>query len=383
MKRRISALILALMLAVILIAAAPSAAADAPEVIRAKADMLQLWTDYLYYRQLHSMANTWAYSYIETFLNSREWTDLSRARSVCIGAVEYLKGLEERAKSLTMLSDEDIAALNSAEIDNSYIAVEIENYLWVLEQDRQILESNYRVRLENLDEMSSSDLEIFGSQVKLKRSMQKLTNESLCNQTNYLLAGLNRPEIAQEYWDALPEVYPAIFSERCEWLDNDDLIYAEASRISKEWDKLEDENAKITAAQTAQELKPNAPAQEFPVKNPPQLLPSPSWYNSARTIIYNFYEQEDGTYSPLELNAEPPQKPVSVSMYIGNVGEADYAAYIEQLREQGFAPYRVNNEWVVSFPDYYVIIEYDAGTVSIQFIDEDITFAPQWAIQAK
>lgn len=383
MKRVIAIILTLVMVMSLFLSASLPASADSGEIDTARKRMLTIWTDYMSRKEIQYTASQWTYTYINAFVESREWADLSAARSVCISATETLKELKDGVGSLPLLSTEEIAVLNSAEIDNSYLNLELKDYPRELDDVCRFFEDGLRVRLERLDRLSESDMRILKDLVAWDKHQTELECEALCNATNYLLLTSQSPDIAREYWDALPENFPVISAHRIDWLDTEETVYAEAAKINDRLDEVAGEDAYLEAEKAAQSFETPEAARAVLIKNLPQLLPCPAWYNPSVTLIYNFYEREDGTFALLDLNGTLPQKPVNVSAFTRNVTEADFDAYLELLRELGFAPYKVNKEWVITLPEYMLILEYNAGELSMQFLKEDITFAPEWFMRAE
>lgn len=366
--------------------AASSDTGDVPsEVIEAKKHMLTVWADLLAARDTLYKTQLWAYDRVDVFLETRDWDELSKARTACIAAAASLREQENAALSLSDLSDGEYDALFSAGMDIEYQSLELERCSSDIQTARESIRDIFLAELEASGPFSAGLLSILGDEAALARRELDCYAVYDCLMTNYLLLSLDLPEEAERFWDAMPEQYPSLCLGRGEWLRNSGDIELRAQEDLDRLEDLETDRSKILSKEKAlyDSMTDGQPAADaVALRHAPALLPAPVWYDPDEAI-FRLVDENGGSVPLPEAGSEPEPYTRSVLLRLEQVTEREVEQYLEALSA---ASVRVRREdggdSLILTEEYQVRVSVNDGGVSVLFRNQDVTFAPDWYIRA-
>ncbi len=351
--------------------------------------LLVVWSDYIGVLDKMYASELWALDYVETYLESGSWTDLTKARTACIASARYLKELSMTEEDL---SEEEYLTLANAGIDTGYQKQAFSSLADILENAHMSIRNQLLESLE-CDVFYEGSIGILKEEVRTQKETISCMCRYDCYETNYLLLSLGDDTVSKEFWSSMQEKYPTLSTECDDWLDTEEELKAAAD---KSLDEYEDtilmqsdlismlnadlyEMEQIIANNDLDELKKSA----YIMSDLPELLPLPIWYSPESTGYLSVILEENGSVSYPESGDNLADANYGMYIQAEGVSEEDIDEYVELAGN--YAEYTWKEEdsaaWYIMMPDYNVKIEWEDSTATILFNGEDITFAPAWYIQ--
>lgn len=351
--------------------------------------LLAVWSDYIGVLDKMYASELWALDYVETYLESGSWTDLTKARTACIASARYLT---ELSMTVEDLSEEEYLALADEGIDTGYQKQDFSSLADSLKIAHMFIRDRLLESLE-CDVFYEDSMDILKEEVKVERETIFCMCRYDCYETNYLLLTLGDDTVSKEYWSDMQEKYPALSIGRSDWLDTEEELKA---AVDKSLDEYEDailmrshlisllnadlsEMEQIVANDDLDALVESA----YIMSDLPELLPFPIWYSLETTKYLSMIVAEDGSVSYPESGDNLADENYGMYIQTEGVSEEDIDAYVEYAGN--YAEYTWKEEdsavWHIMMKDYHIKIELEDNMATILFHGEDITFAPVWYIQ--
>lgn len=350
--------------------------------------LLIVWSDYLTVLDQMYASELWALDYMDAFLESGDWKDLTKARTACIASVRFLTELSMTEEDLT---EEEYLALAGAGIDTGYQKTEFSTLADELEQAHLIIRDRLLEGLE-YDVFSQSSIEILKQEAETERDYISCMSRYICNETNYLLLSLGQEEIAAAYWAEMPEKYPVLSKGCGEWLASEAELKAAADKYLDEYednilrksDLIASMNAEVYNMTRIVENKDleKLQASAYPMTNTPEFLPMPVWYDPGTTGYLSFILNGDDSISYPASGEELPDTQYGMYIQVKGIGEEEIEAYLAYAENYAWHTWKGEDKdaWYIAMEEYNVRIELGDETVTFLFNGEDVTFAPEWYI---
>lgn len=373
-----------------------------------------VWFDYLTVLDQMYASELWALDYVEDYLESGDWGDLTKARTACIASARYLSELsrtnlmtnsttnlmaDSETDSVTDsitekdLSKEEYLSLSNAGVDTGYQSVTFSSLADTLDGTHSFVRDRL---LENLESQIfyKSIIDILKEEISIERDAIFFMSQYHCVETNYMLFSLREliDSDLDEDWSAMQEKYPVLSAGCGEWLDTEAELKIAGDGYLDQYEEIILKQAEVLSAMHAdlydmtqivrnQDLETLAES-AYPMTNLPDLLPMPVWYDPEKTGYLSFIREEEEKISYPESGDELLDADYGMYLQIREVSEEEieeYLAFAECFagliwkEEEGAA-------WYISMPEYSVKIEWEDDLATLLFIGEDITFAPSWYI---
>lgn len=356
------------------------------EAEEAAGHLLTVWSDYLRVREEMYASELWALDYVENYLETGSWDDLSEARTACIASARFLSDLSMEEEDL---SDEEYVVLAEAGMDVSFQSEQLRTIENDLEESHTFIRNRL---LESLEEniFYSNSAERLKEDIALERECLSYWLESECNTLNYLLLTMEDKEKAEEYWENFLEKYPTLASESLKWNDS-------KSELEKQEDQCLDSVQEILIGKADLEAAMQADIYELEqiiekggsgewenislaMNNMPVLLPMPEWYDSETAGYLSFTKDEEGNVVYPESGDELTDDFYGVYIEIERVSEEEIDTYIDMVRNMAQEVEKIEDkeEWNIMMPDYSVQISLQDNIATLIFYGQDVTFAPVW-----
>lgn len=353
--------------------------------------LLTVWSDYIGVLDKMYASELWALDYVETYLESGSWTDLTKARTACIASARYLTELSMTEEDL---SEEEYLTLAKAGVDTGYQKLAFSSLADTLEDEHMSIRNGMLQDLESSVFFENS-IDILKKEVKVQRETISCMCRYDCYETNYLLLTLGDDSVSQEYWSSMQENYPVLSTECSDWLDTEEELKAAADQSLDEYEDTILMQSNLIAllradlVEMVQIIKNNDTKalmeSAYIMSDLPELLPLPSWYDPETTGYLSVILSEDGSVTYPESGDDLMDANYGMYIQIEDVSEEDVDAYVQFAGN--YAEYTWKEEdsasWYIMMTDYHVKIDWEDNTVTMLFNGEDITFAPEWYIDLR
>lgn len=351
--------------------------------------LLVVWSDYLSVLDKMYASELWALDYVEDYLESGDWEDLSKARTACIASARYLTELSMAEEDL---SQEEYQILSKAGIDVGYQSECFLSLADDLEYAYMVIRDDY---LENLEGgvFYENIVENMKENIVLQRELIACDCQYICCETNYLLLTLGDDAMARKYWYSMEEKYPVLSTECGIWPGTEAKLKAEATasmdkenEISLKMEELVselsaelEEMTQIAMKGDIKKLKSYA----YEMSNMPDLLPMPVWYEPETAGYLSFILLENGSIEYPQIGDELKDANYGVYMQVEDVSRKEVEDYIAYVEKYVKAVQKEENDvvWNILVSDYAVGIEWKDNVVTVIFNGEDVTFAPYWYVE--
>lgn len=351
--------------------------------------LLAVWSDYIGVLDKMYASELWALDYVETYLESGSWTDLTKARTACIASARYLKELSMTEEDL---SEEEYMTLANAGIDTGYQKQNFSSLTDTLEDAHTFIRNRMLESLE-CDVFYEGSIDGLREEAKVQREAISCMCRYTCYETNYLLLSLGDNTVSEEYWSSMQEKYPALSIECDDWLDTEEELKVAADKSLDEYEDTILMRSRLLSMLNADlyEMKQiienndldGLTKSAYIMSELPELLPMPIWYSTETTGYLSVILAEDGSVAYPESGDQLEDADYGMYIQAEGVSEEDIDAYMELAGN--YAEYTWKEEdsaaWYIMMPDYNVKMEWEDNTATILFNGEDITFAPAWYIQ--
>ena len=351
--------------------------------------LLAVWSDYLSVLDRMYASELWALDYVDAYLESGDWSDLSKARTACIASARYLSELSMTEEDL---SREEYRILTKAGIDAGYQSESISLLADSLEDAHLFIRGRMLGDLEGSVFFRKS-VETLKKEVALQREYISCDCRYNCCETNYLLLTLGNDAMARKYWYSMEEKYPVLSTGCGKWPGTEAKIKAEATAYMDEEEELLLRQADLISELNAELSKmmsivkngeiEKLKASAYRMSDMPALLPMPLWYAPETTGYLSFILEEDGSMVYPEMGDKLEDADYGVYMQIEEVDRDEVEAYIAYVKNYAGLVRQEGNRavWNILMPDYGVRIEWSDNVVTVSFNGEDVTFAPYWYIE--
>lgn len=351
--------------------------------------LLTVWTDYLQTMDKLYGSELWALDYTDAFLESSDWSDLSRARTACIASARYLSELTMTEKDLT---DEEYLTLAQAGIDSAYQSYEFQSVQTSAEDARQEVRDHLLEALEN-DIFMKSGMDTLKDRAEACRDSITYMCQYYCATTNYLLLTLNDEKVAGDYWKTMQSSFPVLTGAGLEWMDEEDGLKKTTDKILDALEEIEGRQADIRSKTSAdlynmgqlidkKDLDGLA-ASANSISGAPALLPAPDWYQPEHAKYLSYVQKEGGDISYPESGDDLTEDVYSVYFQVEQVSREEIREYVNLAAGIGNNAWeKDDNSWYIAMPDYNIGLAYEDSCVTITIVGQDITFAPAWYLMA-
>lgn len=349
--------------------------------------LLTVWTDYLQTMNDLYASELWALDYTDTFLETSDWSDLSRARTACIASARYLSDIAMTEADLTQ---EEYLALAQAGMDTAYQSVEFQSVGELADSAHQDVRDCLLATLES-DVFSVDSVEILRQETEIYRDAVTYMCKYNCASTNYMLLDLKDEKRAAEYWQAMEEKFPVLMAAGYAWVDDENSVKDEADKILDEYETIFSRQADILSALNAdvyrlQQIIENndgeaLAASMHKISGAPALLPAPVWYTPEDAQYLSFVNQGNGDLLYPETGDVLSEDAYGVYLQVENVSRQDVIDYVDKVKEitKGVSEAE-EGVWYIEMPGYMVRVKQENNLVGVMFLDKDITFAPGWYV---
>lgn len=352
--------------------------------------LLSVWSDYLRVHEEMYASSLWALDYTEQFLDSKDWTDLVKARTACIASARFLSELSMTEEDL---SDEEYTALAEAGADTSFQSMEIEALPEKIRDEHDFVRNHLLEKLES-GVFLTGETEVLQETLAFHREYIKRLCESECLTANYLLLTLGDRETARSFWEKMPEEYPLLSTGHPDWDDSETelekrmeqcLEHIEESTLSQADSQaaLSAEAYRIEKIVESDDLKKLA-EEAFAIRNAPKLLPMPEWYDPEKALYLSFFHEKDGSLAYPESGDRLEADAYGVYVQIEGLSAEAIERYVSGVNGQNIArAVRQDKEadvWDIVMTDYAVRISLEGSTATVVFDGENATFVPEWYV---
>lgn len=358
------------------------------EAVEAAVDhLLTVWSNYL--QTLNDMyaSELWALDYTDKFLETSDWTDLSRARTACVASARYLSEVSMTEEDLTQ---EEYLVLAQAGMDTAYQSLEFQSVQELADGAHQDVRDRLLVTLEG-DVFSVNSVDILEQETELYRDAVIYMCQYHCASTNYMLLDLKDEKRAMEYWKAMQENYPVLTAAGYKWLDDENSVQDEAEKVLNDYETIFARQADILSALNAdvyrlQQIIENNDGEALAasvhrLSGAPDLLPAPVWYNPEYAKYLSFVYKEDGSILYPETGEELTEDFYGVYLQVENISREDVEEYMEKVKELAYDVWEAEEGvWFIAMKEYNVQVKLQDNLATIMFLDQDITFAPGWYV---
>ncbi|MDE6636092.1 MAG: hypothetical protein K2K09_05735 [Lachnospiraceae bacterium] len=350
--------------------------------------LMTVWSDYLRLTEQMYSSETWALDYVDAYLESGDWTDLSMARTACITSEKYIKELSMTEEDL---DEKEYGILAEAGVDTTYQSSEFAGVPETLKSGRRAIGENILEPLE-ADIFYKSANDNLKKMVSIQRETITAMSRYTCAMTNYLLVSIGDEEMSESYWESMQENYPVICKGRAEWLDNETDIKKAASGYLDDYEETLSKFSDLIAAKNSElynmtEIIQNNDmealiADACHMVNLPEMIQMPVWYAPESAVYINYVIKEDGSTAYPESGDELKDLSYKVYVQIDGVTLEEVEEYIQHIDGTvgDIVKSSETDMWLITMKDYQVVIQSKEGKVQIIFEGEDVTFAPGWYI---
>lgn len=383
MKKRLRRVILILAVAVygFLLSACSN-----PEKEQALDHLLEVWSDYLQVQEDMYTSELWALDYAEKFLDTGDWGDLVKARTACIASARFLS---ELSMSEEDLSDEEYAVLAKAGADTAFQSMEFESLSGKVDDEHTFVRNRVLEMLEG-GVFLSKDIEFMQEAIALQKEYIAYMCQYECLVTNYLLVTLDDEKNAAAYWEKLPEKYPVLCMEGLQWNDSETDLEKNANKCLDQVEETALSQVELLAEMKADLHNMTAILEKgdvekwmrsaFPMKNTPEFLPMPDWYDPETARYLTFIKEEDGDIVYPESGDQLEDASYGVYLQIPeiSVDEVDLYAILIQDIARSIWKQSDADIWNIEMEDYNIRISLEEGAATLLFDGQDVTFVPVW-----
>lgn len=348
--------------------------------------LLTVWFDYQRVREEMYASELWALDYVEQYLETGNWEDLSRARTACIAAARFLSELSMEEEDL---SDEEYSILAETGMDVTFQSEQMRSIEKELEETHTFVRNRILESLEE-DIFFSSDVERLKEEIELEKEYCSCLIQSECNTLNYLLLMLEDRESAEDYWENLPDKYPTLGSECLKWSDSETELRMQEDQCLDHMQEIILGKADLEAAMQADLYELEQIIEKgsgidwknlsFAMSNTPVLLPMPEWYDSETAGYLSFTKDNEGNVVYPESGDKLTDDSYGVYIEIEGISGEELNTYVDLVRNlaQGAQIMENKEGWSIMMPDYSVQISLEDDTATLVFYGQDVTFAPVW-----
>lgn len=361
-------------------------AATAAPLASPSEHLLSVWSDYL--RVIDDMytSELWALDYVDTYLKSKDWRDLRKARCACMVSARHLGGLSMAENDL---DSEEYLQLAEQGVDTSFQSMEFSALANTLENDQRTIKTRFVGNLEGNIVFDSTN-DILKQESSLKREMISYMMQYTCTMTNYLLVSLGDEAVAEEYWASMKEKYPVLANGASAWLDDKKSLEDATKACLDRYQKMAYKYSDLLSSANADYYLLEKIIKEKDIKsliasanhmtNVPKLLPLPVWFTLSEVEYECCQIEEDGKIVSPQSGEE-----ISMDQYgimagyegveLKTVEEyiSSIESYVDDVRKEP-----EENIWIITMPGYLVKIEWRGQKVSFYFDGEDMTLVPLW-----
>ncbi len=352
--------------------------------------LLELWSDYLELLDQMYGSALWAFDYVDAYLESSDWADLTKARTACIASARFLDSLSAAGEDL---SEEEYLALAGAGIDTGYQSAVLSGAADLLDDTHREVRDMVLESLEN-GIFQQSSIEILKEIVSLSQDFIAVICRYCCNEANYLLLTLGEYIDTGKYWQAMREGYPTLFAADTQWLASEDEVMAAADQNLDAYEEMVSRQAGLTSQLEAAlydmvRMEAECDLQALrsdmhPMTNMPELLPVPVWYNPEDMKYLSFVQGENKEITYPASGDELADEEYGMYIETEGIRRESMGAYVEYAKQYAADVWEGEEQedvWYIRMPDYYVKISLEGDTATMIFHKEDITFAPTWYLE--
>lgn len=348
--------------------------------------LLEVWSDYLQVQEEMYTSELWALDYAEKFLDTGDWGDLVKARTACIASARFLS---ELSMSEEDLSDEEYAALAKAGADTAFQSIEFESLSGKVDDQHTFVRSRVLEMLEG-GVFLSKDIEFMQEAIALQKEYISYMCQYECLMTNYLLVTLDDEKNAAAYWEMLPEKYPALCKEGLQWNDSETDLEKNANKCLDQVEEATLSQVELLAEMKADLHNMTAILEKgdvekwmrsvFPMKNTPEFLPMPDWYDPETARYLTFIKEEDGNIAYPESGDQLEDASYGVYLQIPEISSDEIDTYASLVQDIARNVWKQGDSdtWDIEMTDYNIRISLEEGTATLLFDGQDVTFVPVW-----
>lgn len=350
--------------------------------------LLIVWSDYL--GALDQMYNSelWALDYVEAYLDSSSWSDLTKARTACIASARFLT---ELSMSEEDLSEEEYLSLAGVGVDAGYQSTEFSALEETIEEAHSVIRNRFLEGLES-DIFYESSIEILKEEAAVERNYISCMCRYVCIETNYLLLSLEDYAASDEYWSSMQEKYPILASGCDQWLSTEEELKTAEDRCLDEYEDIILRQSDLISSMNADLYRMTQTVQNRDLEsliesahimdNVPALLPMPEWYRPDTTGYLSFIPAVDGSISYPASGDMLPDADYGMYIQAKGIEETDITAYMAAAERYADHCWKEDGKktWYIAMPEYNIKIDWKDDIATILFNGEDITFAPGWYI---
>lgn len=359
------------------------------EVVSASEHLLAVWYDYLDVLDKMYASELWALDYVDAYLESGDWNDLTKARTACIASARYLT---ELSMTEADLPEEEYGILSDAGIDTGYQTADFMSLAEDIDEAHGMIRERMLESLES-EVFDRNLVEILREEVSVQRNYISSTCRYTANQTNYLLLTLEETVDSEAAWTFVQEAYPALFGEHGEWIAVEAELEALGEAYLDEYEEVVLQQAGLISRMEADLYRMTQIIQNndvealmeaaCPMSHTPDLLPTPVWYNPTRAGYLSLIAAQDGSVVYPESGDQLEDVGYSMYIQVENVSAEDVTAYLafaQNYAKQVWKSQDDDNTWYIEMPTYDVKMEWAENTATVLFHGADVTFAPVWYI---
>ena len=356
---------------------------------RAEADhLMTVWSDYLGVLNQMYESELWVLDYVSSYLDTGDWTDLTKARTACIVSAGYLT---ERSMSEDDLSEEEYLSLANAGVDTGYQSAEFSSLDGAIDEAHSVIRNRLLESLE-CDVFNQNSIEILKEEIAVQRDYIHCMCSYICNETNYLLLSLGDEAVSDNYWSSMQENYPTLASGGIEWFSTENEVKTAGDECLDEYEEINLKQSDLIASMNADLYRMSQNVQNgdwesmtasaHTMTNVPALLPMPEWYKPETAGYLGFVSGGDGSISYPESGDTLPDAGYGMYIQIKDIQETDIVDYMAVAEPYADLCWREDDStvWYIAMPGYNIKIDWKDDIATILFNGEDITFAPGWYI---
>lgn len=348
--------------------------------------LLEVWSDYLQVQEDMYTSELWALDYAEKFLDTGDWGDLIKARTACIASARFLS---ELSMSEEDISDDEYAVLAKAGADTAFQSMEFGSLSGKVDDEHTFVRNRVLEMLEG-GVFLSKDIEFMQEAIALQKEYIAYMCQYECLVTNYLLVTLDDEKNAAAYWEKLPEKYPVLCKEGLQWNDSETDLEKNANKCLDQVEETALSQVELLAEMKADLHNMTAILEKgdvekwmrsaFPMKNTPEFLPMPDWYDPETARYLTFIKEEDGDIVYPESGDQLEDASYGVYLQIPeiSVDEVDLYAILIQDIARSIWKQSDADIWNIEMEDYNIRISMEEGAATLLFDGQDVTFVPVW-----
>lgn len=121
----------------------------------------------------------------------------------------------------------------------------------------------------------------------------------------------------------------------------------------------------------------------FFMKNTPEFLPMPDWYEPETAKYLSFIKEDDGNIIYPESGDKLEDVSYGVYLQIPDISSDEIDTYVARLRNIARNVWKSNDSdiWDIEMADYNIRIRLEEGTATLLFDGQDVTFVPLWYLE--